>query len=166
MARSFAARQLALALVAVAVGPALAGCEQPAPSVSVFSGASSDHREALCWSDDAEPIDIQSCLSVTGDGAADKAETLGDALGSIEVRADATIGISVDAEVAERGWFVTLGSNRINVNPITDSYYRFSLPSDVVEQSEEIPMYVMAVSDDSDDITGVWVFELLPATGH
>lgn len=154
--------------VVVAAGVAvvaLTGCEQPTPSVTVFSGASSDHREAVCWTDPAERVDTQECLTVSGDDAGGRLEALQESLGEVTVRADATIGISVDPEVEERGWYVTLGTNRVNVEPIRDSYYRFSLPSKVVEQGQPIPLYVLAVDGDSDDVTGAWAFELVPAEG-
>lgn len=143
----------------------LTGCEQPTPSVTVFSGASSDHREAVCWTDPAEQVDTRECLTVSGGEAGGRLEELRDSLGEVTVRSDATIGISVDAEVEERGWYVTLGTNRVNVEPIRDSYYRFSLPSKVVEQGEPIPLYVLAVNGDSDEVTGAWAFELVPAEG-
>ena len=41
-------RSLAIALVALSP-LVLAGCEKPYPGVTVWSGTSSEHVEALCW---------------------------------------------------------------------------------------------------------------------
>jgi hypothetical protein len=153
---------------AVAVGVlavSLSACEQPTPQVSVFSGTSSDHRQAVCWSADAQPVDLKECLSVTGAGAVDKAASLQESVGEVTVRAGATIGVSVDPEIADRGWYVTLGTNRVNVAPIEDTYYKFSLPADVVEQGRTIPMYVLAQGEATQGASGVWAFQLVPSTG-
>lgn len=145
---------------------AVAACEQPKPQVTVFSGAVSDHRPPVCWSDDQTKVDLKACLSVSGPGAAERIDALGDSVGEVPVRADATIGVSVDAEVADRGWYVLLGSTRVNPQPVRDSYYRFSLPSTVVDPGNAVPMYVISLADDDvDTVTGVWAFQLVPQTG-
>lgn len=161
-------RLRALVAVAGAAGTLIAvtACEQPEPEVSVFSGAVSDHRPPVCWTADQTKVDLKTCLSVSGTGAAERIEDLGDAVGEVPVRADATIGVSVDDEVAERGWYVLLGSTRVNAEPARDSYYRFSLPATVVDAGDEVPMYVISVAgDDVDTVTGVWAFQLVPDTG-
>jgi hypothetical protein len=141
------------------------GCQAPAPSVTVFSGSSSDHREAVCWTSDATQVDLKQCLSVDK-GDADRRAELQAGLGSVPVRSEATIGVSVDREVADRGWYVTLGTNRVNVEPIRDTYYRLSLPAAVVERGDPVPLYVLSVDGaDTKVTTGVWTFELVPDSG-
>lgn len=158
-------RPLAVAAAGV-LALTLSACEAPKPGVSVFSGSSSDHRPAVCWTDDATRVDLKACLSVSGGGAADQIDALQGAVGEVAVRSDATVGVSVDAEVADRGWYVLLGSNRVNTTPITDSYYRFTLPASVVEAGQPIPMYVFSLAgSDPTVVTGVWTFELVPETG-
>lgn len=154
------------AAAAVAVTISVSACQAPTPQVSVFSGASSDHREAICWSDDETKVDLKTCLSVSGAGAATQIEDLKGDVGQVAVKADATIGVSVDTEVADRGWYVLLGSNRVNSTPVTGTYYRFTLPASVVEAGQDIPMYVVSLAgDDKTTVTGVWGFQLVPASG-
>jgi hypothetical protein len=155
-------------LAAVAAGALtllVAGCQAPAPGVTVFSGSTSDHRQAVCWTPDATQVKLKSCLSVTGASSQQRSD-LEARLGSVPVRSEATIGISVDPEVADRGWYVTLGSNRVNVTAIRDTYYRLTLPAAVVEQGDPVPLYVLSVDGDNTDVTsGVWAFELVPNSG-
>ena len=152
-------------VVAGALVAVVSGCQAPAPAVTVFSGSTSDHREAVCWSADSTQVDLKQCLSVARDDA-QRRDELQAGLGSVPVRSDATIGVSVDPEVAERGWYVTLGTNRVNVEPIRDTYYRLSLPAAIVEQGDSVPLYVLSVDGDQTDVTtGVWTFELVPETG-
>ena len=148
-----------------ALDVAATGCQAPAPTVTVFSGATSDHREAVCWSSDATQVNLKQCLSV-GSNDTQRADELRSGLGSVPVRSDATIGISVDPEVAERGWYATLGTNRVNVEPIRDTYYRLTLPAAIVEQGNAVPLYILSVEGENTDVTtGVWTFELVPADG-
>lgn len=154
------------AVAAVVVAATVSGCQAPTPQVSVFSGTSSDHRQAICWSGDETKVDLKSCLSVSGAGAATQIEDLKSDVGQVTVKADATIGVSVDNAVADRGWFVLLGSNRVNRTPVTGTYYRFTLPASVTEAGQDIPMYVVSLAgDDKTTVTGVWGFQLVPASG-
>jgi len=153
------------ALAAGALTMLLTGCQAPEPGVTVFSGSVSDYRQAVCWTPDATQVRLKSCLSVTGPTSQQRSD-IESRLGSLPVRSDATIGISVDPEVADRGWYVTLGSNRVNLEAIRDTYYRLSLPATIVETGDPVPLYVLSVDGDNTDVTsGVWAFELLPDNG-
>lgn len=131
---------------------ALSGCEQPTPGVTVWSGRASEHTEATCWSDDpAATVDATACASAATQGDPPR----------IEVTPGATVGISVDPEVADKGWFPTIGDSRLTVNPVTSTYYRFALSEQNL--GSDLELRVLALGDTSKTVRGLWVFELTRA---
>jgi len=158
-------RIAALTTVLVMSSTLLSGCEKPAPKATVFSGGQSASREALCWSAEPDqPIDQADCLmdeaggTLTEEGAAQ----LADYLASIEVSSGQTIGISVDPEVAESGWSVSVNGRRRNANLIGETYFRFAL-SERELRGPSLELQVVAPTEDLSDRRGLWVFELRPA---
>ena len=50
-----------MASVMALSGLVLAGCEQPAPGITAFSGTNSVRTEALCWAFDADSLAPGDC---------------------------------------------------------------------------------------------------------
>jgi hypothetical protein len=155
-------RRVALAVVVGATAFALSGCEAPNPAATVFSGSSSANREALCWSSEPDrAFDSSDCLindkDLDGEGKA--LAELVDYLAIIEVVPEDTIGISVDPEVAETGWSVTLNGKPLSSELITTTYYRFSLAERAFRQGP-IEMRIFAATEDGELTRGYWVYQL------
>ncbi|MFZ0324339.1 MAG: hypothetical protein WAN48_09440 [Actinomycetes bacterium] len=153
----------AVALAAVPLGIALlSGCDKPAPSVSVFSGATSANVEALCWSfDAAAPIDAHTCLAQQpGQTPQEHAADLKAKVGVVPVTPDQTIGISVDPDVAANGWYPIIGSSRLTDAPVTDTYYRFQLAAADLRRGS-LELRVIALGDSPDQVRGLWTFQLV-----
>jgi hypothetical protein len=139
--------------VAVAAGALLlTGCEKPTPAVGVFSGTTYEHVDAVCWNRDDAPVDEQECDPAGAD------------VGEIPVRANETVGISVDPEVAEGGWFPTINDQQLVEEPITETYYRFALGLGDV-RGEELLLRVQAVTGEGEElgVRGTWLFRLQPS---
>jgi hypothetical protein len=116
-------RTLTFALVAVAVF-GLAACEKPNPGATVWSGTNSEHSQALCWSTDPAVAGTRDCAQdvIAKFVAGGKAPV-------ITVTPGNTLGISVDPEVADNGWFPVIGQERLSQTPITSTYFRFTFPT-------------------------------------
>jgi len=69
-----------------------------------------------------------------------------------------TVGISVDPVVAETGWFVLLGNQRMSVDPISSLYYRFTFPEALDIPAEGILLQIVASRGEG--ARGIWVFKL------
>ena len=97
------ARSLVLALAVPVAALALTACDKPAPSATIFSGSTSEHREALCWSFDADRAYTADDCAVDV-AAAQSPQSVFDALAeylaTLEVAPGDVVGISVDPEVA------------------------------------------------------------------
>ena len=157
----------AAALAALPLGAALlTGCEKPAPAVTTFSGSTSATVEAICWSFDvSEPVDAKTCLAQQeGQSVGELADELQSKIGVIPVAADQTIGISVDPELKEGGWFPIIGDSRLTADPVTSTYYRFQLTAAEL-RSGPIELRVLALGETPDQIRGLWTFKLQPADG-
>ncbi len=131
----------------------LSGCTKPLPNATVFSGSNSQNRQATCWAFETEELG-------TGDCAQDliaQAAT-GDAVSVVSVFPGDTVGISVDPVVAETGWFVVLGDKRLNENPITSLYYRFTFPDtrEIPAEGELLQIYAST----GVGARGIWIFKL------
>lgn len=142
----------AISLVTVLTVGLLSGCTKPNPGATVFSGAVSAHREALCWSADAA-VTPENCAQDIVDQAMS-----GPDVATIPVTHDQTMGISVDKAVAENGWFVSIGGQRLNDKPITETYYRFTFPS-VTFPADGYQLQVIAAGK-GNATRGLWVFKL------
>jgi hypothetical protein len=117
-------RSLAIALVALSP-LVLAGCEKPYPGVTVWSGTSSEHVEALCWQpEEVGGLTPREC-------AEDALATAGSGQGitSLEVRPGNILGISVDPVVAEGGWSLQIAGQTLATG-LTETYHRFTFPEE------------------------------------
>lgn len=134
----------------------LTGCEKPAPSVTVFSGAGSVHTEALCWAFDADRLEAGQCAEDLVNGRdTSRVPTL-------DVDDGNTVGISVDEIVAETGWTIgAVGGQPVTPQPLTSSYYRFTFGTGATE-----PILLQIVAgQNTGDMRGVWIVQLQPQQG-
>lgn len=157
-------RPLAVALAVAATLLALGACEKPAPSVTVFSGTTSEHREALCWSFDADrAYTAADCVVDVASAQSQESvfEALDEYLATLEVAAGDVVGISVDPEVADAGWSVTLNGRPLHRDLITETYFRFTMPPQPLRRGS-VEMQVRAAADDGTSARGFWVFRLIP----
>lgn len=135
----------------------LAGCEQPAPGVTVFAGTTSEHREALCWEFTGDNLQPGACAQDIVEGA-----LAGDDVARIPVVPGETVGISVDPKVADAGWFPVVGDQRLTEEPLSTTYYRFQFPSLQQVPADGLSLQVLAGRDTK--TRGIWVFKLVPAS--
>lgn len=154
---------VAAVVMVVALLLALTACDKPAPSVTVFSGSTSTNVEALCWSFDAkQKLDVAACLgSGSGQSASQLAEALQSKVGVVPVQPDQTIGISVDQQVADAGWYPVIGNSRLTEQPVTSTYYRFQLSAADL-RGGRVQLRVLALGQDASQVRGLWLFELRP----
>lgn len=148
-------RAMAVGLAAASVF-ALAGCDKPAPGATVFAGTTSKHQEALCWAFDAPQLAPGACAQDIVTGAVS-----GDRVAQIPVVPGETVGISVDPVVADTGWFVAIGNQRLTQDPITSTYYRFQFPSLQQVPADGFALQIIAGRDTR--TRGIWVFKLVPS---
>ena len=136
----------------------LTACQKPAPGVSVFSGTTTENRQALCWSFDGSALSSEQCAQ----DVIQKALS-GDTVASIPVTPGATIGISVDTAVAKAGWTPVIGTQRLLQTPTTSTYYRFSFPDLQEVPAEGLPLQIVAGTGET--TVGIWIFRLVPNPG-
>jgi hypothetical protein len=155
-------RRLVLALALPVAALALTACEKPAPGATVFSGTTSVHREALCWSSDPARAYTQEDCSVDVSGAGSQEsvfQALDDYVATLEVSAGDTVGISVDHEVAESGWSVTINGRPLHRDLLTETYFRFTMPPQPLRRGSA-EMQIQASTLDATLARGFWVFRL------
>ncbi len=131
----------------------LAGCEKPAPGVSVFAGTNTEYREAVCWAFDSDGLEPGDCAQ----DLIEKAST-GDGVARIPVVPGETIGISVDPSVADVGWSPVIGQQRLTATPLSTTYFRFTYPDLQEVPTEGVLLQIVAGRGESSK--GIWVFRL------
>ncbi len=147
--------RLPLTLAGVAVlALGLTACEKPNPGATVFSGTSSQSRQAACWGFDGASIDANACAQDVIEAAASGKQTA-------EVRTvpGQVIGISVDPVVADAGWSPRINGQSLAPTPITSTYFRFTFP-----EFQEIPedgLLMEIVAGKDEQTRGIWVFKLV-----
>lgn len=151
-------RRMSMLVAAGAAVFALTACEKPSPGVTVFSGSTSAHSQALCWSFSGESLDSTACAQDVVENA-----LRGGGVGTIPVVPGETIGISVDPSVARAGWTPVVGSQRLLQTPSTSTYYRFSFPDLQEVPADGLPLQIVAGSGESTQ--GIWIFRLVPDQG-
>ena len=147
--------RLALTVAALAaVTVALAGCEKPNPGASVYSGTTTQYRQAACWSADGS-IDATACAQAVLAKAKD-----GVTIATVPAVPGQVIGISVDPVVADAGWYPRINGQNITQSPITSTYYRFTFPDFQEVSKDGIALEVVAGAADA--TKGIWLFQLVP----
>ena len=150
-------RHRALAIGIVALSPlALAGCEKPAPGVTVWSGTHSEHVQALCWQfEEGVALTPRECAQDVLDRASS-----GEGIARLDVTPGDTVGISVDPVVADSGWSVQIGGQTLAAG-LTDTYYRFTFPELGATEATGYTLQVIAAAQPT-GTRGYWFFQLLP----
>lgn len=133
----------------------LAACEKPNPGATVFSGTTSQWRQAACWAQEGDAIDAEACAKNVLDDA-----VAGDRLATIPVVPGQVVGISVDPVVADAGWSPRINGQNLTQSPITSTYFRFTFPEFQEVPADGLTMELVAGSDG--DNRGIWFFQLLP----
>ncbi len=142
----------------------LTACEEPAPGATVFSGSTSAHREAICWSFDAsQAADEGDCsLDLESQAASDTAKALLDEIAIIPTTPGETVGISVDPDVAANGWLVSINGRSLNREPVTEKYFRFTMPPQPLRRGDA-QLVIQALTEDGSEVRGSWLFGLSDA---
>jgi Protein of unknown function (DUF2771) len=148
------ARRPLACVAAVGALLALSACEKPAPIVTVVSGGDSVYAEASTWCFEGQ----------TGDECAERETDVT----SIPVRAGETVGVDVDKELAEGGWYLELAApgggegeqQPQRSEPQEGHYFSFTAPS--LAPGSSLQLDVRAVGD-GEEPRGQFRFELVPA---
>ena len=149
----------ALAGLAVVAVTALSGCDKPAPGATVFSGTDSANREAICWSADANESFTESDCSISLQSTQDFNDRLLDKVAIIPTTPGDTVGISVDSAVTENGWRVTINGRQLSRDPLTDHYFKFTMPPQPLRRGDA-QLVIQALTDDGSGVRGSWIFGL------
>ena len=155
-------RAAALAAIVLAT---LTACEKPNPYVGIFSGDTSVRAEAVCWSGDGTPV-----IGAEGCTEADLVAALssGD-VPVLPVVPGGTIGISVDTEVAEAGWYPSIvvdgQAQQLATTPIHKRYWRMTFPEATRGQFPQggYALQITALGATGGSQSGVWFFTLTDA---
>ena len=140
-------------VVAASAALLLSGCEKPAPGISVFSGTSTEWREAVCWAFESDALEPGECAQELLTEASS-----GEVVARVPVVPGDTIGISVDPTVADAGWTPVIGQQRLTSTPLETTYYRFTYPDLQEVPAEGVLLQVVAGRGES--TKGIWVFRL------
>ncbi|MFL6181166.1 MAG: hypothetical protein ACJ73J_02560, partial [Actinomycetes bacterium] len=70
-----------------------------------------------------------------------------------------TVGISVDSAVAENGWQVTINGRQLSRDPLTDKYFKFTMPPQPLRRGDA-QLVIQALTDDGSGVRGSWIFGL------
>ncbi|MER5865784.1 hypothetical protein [Kitasatospora sp. NPDC002040] len=131
------------------------------PLSTLVVGRSTLHAGPTCYND-GKPIDEAAQTKCQKDAAA---AVKGGTLPSLDVKVTDKIGVGVDPEVADKGWFAftdggqqqraTLASTR------TGSTFSGLLPaSGLLTTTEKTTVTVVEANEKTGDIIGVWYFQL------
>jgi hypothetical protein len=152
------ARRLLASASAVGALLALSACEKPVPIVTVVSGGESVYTEASTWC--FEDQDPPECAE------RDSGVT------EVAVRGGDTVGVDVDKELVDRGWYIELAepegqaaegqqpSQPQRSEPQDGHYFTFTAPN--LPSGSELLLNVRALGE-GEDPTGEWSFRLTPA---
>lgn len=148
-------RSLAFAMV-VASPVLLSGCQKPNPGVTIWSGTSSEHTQAVCWqAEEDTALTPRECAEdVLATAAA------GSGIPVLDVSPGNTVGISVDPVVAESGWSAQIAGQTL-VTDVTETYHRFTFPEQVATTGEGFTLQVIATASPT-GARGHWFFQLVP----
>ena len=132
---------------------ALTGCERPAPIVTVTSGGDSVHKAA----------DVYCFEEQSGDECAERAE----GVTTLEVSPGQQVGVDVDKDVAERGWYIELAARDGQGQPQRsdvqdDHYFAFTLQG-IGEEGLVLSVKALPEEGSEDEESGLWTFELQPS---
>ncbi len=148
-------RRLQTTAVAAAALASLVACEKPAPIVTVVNVGRSVYAEANVF-----------CFEGQSAAAADCAQRRTGST-TLEVVGGQTIGVDVDKEIVEDGWFIELsdpqapgGDSEPQQSEVqTEHYFTFTAPN--LPKGASLLLTVRSL-DQNADPTGEWAFTLVP----
>lgn len=148
-------RRLRTAAVATAVLASLAACERPAPIVTVVNVGRSVYAEANVFCFEGQSAAAANCAQ----------RQMGST--TLEVVRGQTIGVDVDREIVDGGWFIELtdpDAPRGEAEPQqsevqTGHYFTFTAPN--LPQGGSLLLTVRSLDQNSQQ-TGEWAFTLVP----
>lgn len=148
-----ARRRLLAAASAAAAVALLAGCEKPAPIVTVASGTQSEWKEADVYCFDGQSFERDECVERS------------DEIPEIEVAPGARVSVDVSKAVAERGWVVELApeGGPGDEGPLLsdDSYFTFTAPAEVIRRPFQVVVRALGEDVASGVPSGEWTFRLV-----
>ena len=146
-------RRLSVVVLAVGLVASLNACAKPNPGATVWSGTSSTHSSALCWSEDPS-VSATNCAEQISAYVAEGGE-----VAALPITGGNTIGISVEPSVAENGWNISIGGQAMNATPIYETYYRFTFPAVAIpEEGYELDIVAQGIGNAT---RGMWVVRLV-----
>lgn len=147
-------RPLTLALAATAL--LLTACERPTPGVTMVSRGESVHTEAASYCHDGRPLRRLTDCPGPGTRAA-----------VLPTRQGAQVGIDVDKDLADKGWYVVDLDSKTRYSYQDDHYLAFTAdftdrPIAGVINLEVRQVAGIPTTDDAlAPVTGVWRFQLV-----
>ena len=150
------ARTIAVLAGSALIAVGLTACDKPNPGASIFSGTTSQWRQAACWSSSSEPIDATKCARDVVNNA-----VAGVTVPTIPVVPGQVIGISVDPVVADAGWVARVNQQNVTPTAITSTYFRFTFPDLTAVPADGMVMEIVAGKDGA--TKGLWLFKIVPA---
>jgi len=152
-------RRLGATLAASAAFLGAAGCEQPTPVVTLYSGGTSLYDEAYSYCFDGQDPGVEPGAAGACRYDADREPK------KLGVRPGDVVVVDVDREIADSGWYVVLRGAEPNqqVRLATQQEHVTSFQPDFT-QSAVITVQVQKLTDTSENAQsiGVWQFELFP----
>ena len=141
-------------LIAAGALLALTACEKPSPIVTVVSGGQSEYAEANVFCFEGQSIEAGDCA------------TRHDGTTEIGVRGGETVGVDVDKELADSGWFIELSdpaqgqqAQPQRSEPQDGHYFTFTAPN--LPTGATLQLTVRSL-DEGGTNNGEWSFTLKP----
>ncbi len=133
----------------------LAACEAPAPGVTIVSEGKTARSEASLFCFEGQSLQDDTCRS-------------GEApVKQLEVRPGQQVGVDVDKDVVERGWYIELsnpdgGQGEAQRSEVQDEHY-FTFTAPTLGEGGRLLLTVRTVGESGDpqDVTGEWAFLLV-----
>lgn len=150
-----ARRRLLAACSAAGALLALTACEKPAPIVTVVSGGTSVYAEANTWCfEEGQSLEQDTCAT------RHEGET------ELPVRGNEVVGVDVDKDLVERGWYIELSDpaggqqQPQRSEPQTGHYFTFTAPN--LPQGASLLLTVKALGEGAEGSSGEFRFTLVP----
>lgn len=134
---------------------ALTACEKPAPIVTVVSGGESVYSEAVTFCFEDQSLENDDCA------------TRAEGPTRLDVRGGETVGVDVDRELADSGWFIELSDpagqgeqqQPQRSEPQTGHYFSFTAPN--LPAGASLRLTVRSLGEGGEP-NGEWAFDLTP----
>lgn len=134
----------------------LTACEAPSPSVTVVAGTNTVRNEAALFCFEGQSLADDTCRSEDTQ------------LKQLKVRPGQQVGVDVDKDIAERGWYLELapaggqGQEAQRSEMQDEHYFTFTAP-DLGGEQGQLLLTVRSVAEGGDpqDVTGEWAFLLV-----